>query len=157
MSRRSGASRARSRYVDPVTSMPPLNGLLETAIYVDDMERAVRFYAEVLGLPAMLRTPRLTAFDAGRSGVLLVFARGMTEADSSTPGGVVPGHDGAGRLHFAFSIAESAYNAWHAHLMARGVAIRSEVAWPKGSRSLYFDDPDGHVVELATPGLWPNY
>ena len=107
-----------------MTSAPPIDGLLETAIYVDDMGRAARFYEEVLGLPAMLRTPRLTAFDAGRSGVLLVFARGMTEADSPTPGGVVPGHDGAGRLHFAFAIAADAYDAWHAHLLARGVAIR---------------------------------
>ncbi|PAX07016.1 VOC family protein [Sphingomonas lenta] len=140
-----------------MNSTPPIDGLLETAIYVDDMDRAVRFYEEVLGLPAMLRTPRLTAFDAGRSGVLLVFARGMTEADSPTPGGVVPGHDGAGRLHFAFAITADSYDAWRAHLLAKGVAIRSEVAWPKGSRSLYFNDPDGHVVELATPGLWPNY
>lgn len=140
-----------------MTSVPTIGGLLETAIYVDDMNRAARFYEKVLGLSAMLRTPRLTAFDAGRSGVLLVFARGMTETDSPTPGGVVPGHDGAGRLHLAFAIAENAYDPWRAHLLAEGVAIRSEVRWLKGSRSLYFDDPDVHVVELATPGLWPNY
>lgn len=136
---------------------PGIDGLLETSIYVDDMERAARFYGEVLGLKAMLRTSRLTAFDAGRSGVLLVFARGMTEEDSASPGGVVPGHDGSGRLHFALAIASDAYDAWRSWLASRGVAIRSEVNWPKGGRSLYFDDPDGHVVELATPGLWPNY
>ena len=48
-------------------------------------------------------------------------------------------------------------NAWRAHLTASGVAIRSEMAWPRGGRSLYFDDPDGHVLELATPGLWATY
>lgn len=138
-------------------SAPAIDGLLETAIYVDDMERAARFYEEVLGLRAMVRTPRLTALDAGRSGVLLVFARGMTEEDSPTPGGVVPGHDGSGRLHLALAIAADAYGAWRSRLADLGVAIRSEVRWPKGGRSLYFDDPDGHVVELATPGLWPNY
>jgi catechol 2,3-dioxygenase-like lactoylglutathione lyase family enzyme len=135
---------------------PGLWGLLETALYARDMGAAVAFYEEVVGLRAMLRTDRLTAFDAGRSGVLLVFARGMTEADSPTPGGVVPGHDGSGRLHLAFAIGEDAYEPWHAHLTAHGVAIRSEVRWPQGARSLYFDDPDGHVVELATPGLWPT-
>ena len=30
-------------------------------------------------------------------------------------------------------------------------------AGPRGGTSLYFNDPDGNVVELATPGLWANY
>lgn len=135
---------------------PAIEGLLETALYVDDMGRAVAFYEGVLGLAAMLKAERLTAFDAGARGVLLVFARGMTEEDSPTPGGIVPGHNGSGRLHMAFAIAEDAYERWRAHLVAHAVAIRSEVTWPGGAQSLYFDDPDGHVLELATPGLWPN-
>lgn len=139
-----------------MTTAPAIDGLLETAIYVDDTGRASRFYRDALGLSGMLNTPRLVAFDAGAGGVLPVFARGATEADSPTPGGVVPGHDGSGRLHFALAIAEDAYRPWCRHLTAHGVAIRSQVRWPQGARSLYFDDPDGHVVELATPGLWPN-
>jgi hypothetical protein len=31
------------------------------------------------------------------------------------------------------------------------------VVWPEGSTSIYFRDPDGHLLELVTPGLWPNY
>jgi catechol 2,3-dioxygenase-like lactoylglutathione lyase family enzyme len=31
------------------------------------------------------------------------------------------------------------------------------VGWPRGGRSVYFRDPDGHSVELATPGLWETY
>lgn len=135
---------------------PRIDGVLETALYVDDMARAARFYDQVLGLPRLLSTSRLTVFDAGAGSVLLLFAKGMTEADSQTQGGVVPGHYGSGRLHFALAIAEEAYDPWRAYLVAQGVTIRSEVAWPRGARSLYFDDPDGHVVELATPGLWPN-
>jgi catechol 2,3-dioxygenase-like lactoylglutathione lyase family enzyme len=57
----------------------------------------------------------------------------------------------------AFGIAAERYEEWREHLEAEGVAIRSEVRWPRGGRSLYFEDPDGHVLELATPGLWPNY
>lgn len=133
-----------------------IDGVLETALYVDDMERAARFYEEALGLCRILSTSRLTVFDAGAGSVLLLFAKGLTEADSQTQGGVVPGHYGSGRLHFALAIAEDTYAPWRAHLAAHGVAIRSEVTWPRGARSLYFDDPDGHVVELATPGLWPN-
>jgi catechol 2,3-dioxygenase-like lactoylglutathione lyase family enzyme len=136
---------------------PPLGGVLETAIYVDDMTRARSFYLGVLGLAPLFQTERLTAFDAGRNSVLLVFARGASRADMSGVGGTIPGHDGSGPLHMAFAITADTYDDWKACLLRNDVSIRSEVRWDKGGRSIYFDDPDGHVVELATPGLWANY
>ena len=90
--------------------MPRVQGLLETALYVDDMARSVAFFRDVIGLATMLETKRLTAFDAGRQGVLLVFQRGASVADMPGPGGVVPGHDGQGPLHMAFAIAEESYD-----------------------------------------------
>ena len=36
-------------------------------------------------------------YDAGGSTVLLVFQRGLTEEDSQTAEGLIPGHDGAGK------------------------------------------------------------
>lgn len=137
--------------------MPSIAGLLETALYVDDMGRAVAFFRDVLGLSAMLETPRLTAFDAGGSGVLLLFQRGSTSEDIQNERGTVPGHHGEGPLHMAFRITDADYDAWAAKLTAHGVTMRGEMAWPKGGRSLYFEDPDGNVLELATPGLWANY
>jgi catechol 2,3-dioxygenase-like lactoylglutathione lyase family enzyme len=137
--------------------MPRIAGLLETVLYVEDLARARDFYAGEPQLAVMLDSPRLAAFDAGRQGVLLLFQAGMTRDDMPTRGGVIPGHDGSGPVHMAFAIAAEEYEPWRAHLTARGIALRSEVAWPAGGRSLYFDDPDGHVIELATPGLWPNY
>lgn len=138
-------------------SAPPLGGVLETALYVDDMSRAVDFFAGVLGLSSMVRSDRLTAFDAGRDSVLLVFARGASRDDVTGSGGTIPGHDGNGPLHMAFAIAAEAYDDWKARLLDHAVSIRSEVQWPAGGRSLYFEDPDGHVLEFATPGLWANY
>ncbi len=135
---------------------PRIAGLLETALYVDDMARSVRFFGAVLGLTPMIEGDRLTAFDAGHGGVLLVFARGESRGDVATPGGVIPGHDGAGPLHMAFAISAVDYEPWRERLAEAGVAITSEVTWPRGGRSLYFVDPDGHVLELATPGLWAN-
>ena len=135
---------------------PPIAGLLETALYVADMTRSVAFFRDVIGLTAMLETDRLTAFDAGRGSVLLIFARGGSIADMVSDQGTVPGHDGRGPLHMAFAIHDRAYEAWHAHLTAPGVPLRGEMRWPSGGRSLYFEDPDGHVLEVATHGLWPN-
>lgn len=137
-------------------SRPRIAGLLETALYVDDMARSVTFFRDVLGLAPMIESDRLTAFDAGHGGVLLVFARGQSGDDVTTPGGTIPGHDGSGPLHMAFAIAAEAYEPWLAHLADHGVPVTHEVSWRAGGRSLYFNDPDGHVLELATPGLWAN-
>ena len=136
---------------------PPIAGILETAVYCDDLERAHRFYAGVLGLPRLLDTPRMMTYAAAPGQVLLVFRRGMTREDSDSPGGTVPGHHSEGPAHFAFAIAADRYDDWKDRLTRCGIAIISEVAWPKGGRSFYFHDPDGNVLEMATPGLWPNY
>jgi catechol 2,3-dioxygenase-like lactoylglutathione lyase family enzyme len=139
-------------------SAPPVRGVLETAVYVDDLERAHDFYGGVLGLDRALETPRMATYAVAPAQVLLVFKRGATREDmTASTGGVIPGHHSEGHTHFAFAIAVDQLEPWRAHLEASGVTIRSEVTWPPGGRSLYFDDPDGNVVELATPGLWPNY
>lgn len=131
-------------------------GILETAVYVDDMAAAHDFYHGVLGLERMLEDGRLSAYDAGDRSVLLIFERGGAVQDFETPGGVVPGHNARGRAHFAFRIDPESYERWKLHLEAREVAIVSEVDWGERGRSIYFNDPDGNVLELATPGLWPN-
>ena len=137
--------------------MRALSGLLETALYVADMEMSVRFFEEVLELKAMLKGDRLTAFDAGSNGVLLIFKRGASLHDMKDEDGIVPGHDGSGPMHMAFAIPTASYEEWAAHLHELEINVRGEKRWPGGGRSIYFEDPDGHVLELATPGLWPNY
>lgn len=134
-----------------------ITGLLETSLYVDDMARAVLFYEQVLHLPCMQRGEVLSVFDAGRQGVLLLFKRGASKADRPNSHGVVPGHDGSGPLHMAFAIPAESYQPWLRHLQTEGVPFRGEMTWPAGGRSLYFEDPDSHLLEFATPGLWPNY
>jgi catechol 2,3-dioxygenase-like lactoylglutathione lyase family enzyme len=134
--------------------MPKLNGVLETALYVDDMDRARAFYSEALGLTPLFSDQRLTAFDAGNRTVLLLFLRGSTLQTVTLPGGTIPPHDGAGPLHVAFSIAAADLPAWEARLAELQVAIEGRTNWPRGGVSVYFRDPDGHLLELATPGLW---
>jgi catechol 2,3-dioxygenase-like lactoylglutathione lyase family enzyme len=130
---------------------------LETGLYVSDPERSAAFYVDALGLRVIATGDRLTALDAGEGSVLLLFKRGATDVWADLPEGRIPPHGAEGPSHFAFAIAAAAVDAWRARLVAHGVTIESEVAWPRGGRSLYFRDPDGHSVELATPGLWETY
>ena len=48
-------------------------------------------------------------------------------------------------------------DAWHARLDRAGISIEGRMDWPPGGSSLFFRDPDGHLLELATPGLWRNH
>ncbi|WP_298669097.1 VOC family protein [uncultured Sphingomonas sp.] len=139
-----------------MSAPPPIAGLLETSLYVSDMARSVAFFSETLGLAIMVESARLTAFDAGSGGVLLLFPQGGATHDVRNERGIVPGHDGRGPLHMAFAIAGDALEPWRAHLAAAGVTVLGEMHWPRGGTSIYFKDPDGHILELATPGLWPN-
>ena len=136
---------------------PKTDGVLETCLYVEDVAVARAFYERVFGFQAMVADERICAFDVGPGSVLILFRRGATKKPIPVGGGFIPPHDGGGPQHFAFAIAMDDVEAWKVHLAAEGVAVESEVTWPQGGRSLYFRDPDGLVVELATPGLWRNY
>jgi catechol 2,3-dioxygenase-like lactoylglutathione lyase family enzyme len=89
--------------------------------------------------------------------VLLLFVRGGSTAPNPVPGGTVPPHDGAGQLHVAFAIPADSLGTWERRLAEQGVAVEARVEPPQGGTSLYLRDPDGHLVELATPGLWEIY
>jgi catechol 2,3-dioxygenase-like lactoylglutathione lyase family enzyme len=134
----------------------PIRRLLETALYSDDVARTATFYEHLLGHAPMLQSDRLVAFDAGEATVLLIFHRAHA-GPLPTAGGLVPGHDGAGPVHIAFAIDRSELAPWESRLDSMGIPIESRVAWDSGGVSIYFRDPDGRSVELATPGLWPTY
>ncbi len=136
---------------------PRITRVLETALYVDDPSGVAEFYEHVLGLEVISRTDRLVAMHAGEGTVLLLFRRGATGEGAPTPGGRIPPHDGQGPAHFALAIRASELEAWRTRLAEAGVAVESEVEWSRGGTSLYFRDPQGHSVELATPGVWPVY
>jgi len=137
--------------------MPHLNGIIETAIHVRDLSASAGFYQQVLGLELMERTDRLCALSVAGRHLLLLFLEGGTSEPLEIPGGILPPHGGSGPLHFAFAIDRNDLASWEQRLREKGVAVESRVQWELGGTSLYFRDPDGHLVELATPGTWPIY
>ncbi len=131
--------------------------VLETAVYCDNLARTIAFYQDLLAVEPMLMVERVAAFDAGEGTVLLLFQRGASDQPFETPGGVVPGHTSTGPAHIAFAIDRTDVPVWLDRLEALHVPIESRVDWPRGGHSIYFRDPDGRSVELATPGTWPSY
>jgi catechol 2,3-dioxygenase-like lactoylglutathione lyase family enzyme len=141
-------------------SIPPIGGILETALYAGDPQITAAFYRHLFGFTTLLDTPRLIALNVANSSVLLIFQRGgTTQPVPAPPGGsgFIPTHDGSGSTHFAFAIAAADFNPWENRLKQQNIAIESIVTWPAGAKSLYFRDPDNHLVELITPGFWSIY
>lgn len=138
--------------------MLKLDRVLETCLYVDDLDRASRFYEEVLELPRIGGDEsRFRAYDVGGLSVLLLFRRGATLETVELPGGTIPPHDGHGPLHIAFAVASEEMPACEKRLGDHSVVVEGRTRWPRGGRSIYVRDPDGHLLEFATPGLWSTY
>jgi catechol 2,3-dioxygenase-like lactoylglutathione lyase family enzyme len=138
-------------------AMPEINGVLETALYVEDVERSRNFYQSLFDLETLVADDRLSALGIAGKQVLLLFRKGASTTPIPTPNGTIPPHDGAGQLHLAFSIATADLHPWEERLRASGIPIESKIHWARGGHSLYFRDPDNHLVELATPGIWRIY
>jgi catechol 2,3-dioxygenase-like lactoylglutathione lyase family enzyme len=133
---------------------PKITGILETCLYVEDVARSRTFYQRLFGFEALLADERIATLEVVTGQVLILFKRDATTEPIPVGDGFIPPHDGSGRQHFALSIGASEVEAWRSRLIGQGIGVESEVDWPAGGHSLYFRDPDGLLVELATPGLW---
>jgi catechol 2,3-dioxygenase-like lactoylglutathione lyase family enzyme len=140
-----------------VNEVPTVSHILETSLYVEDLVASRNFYQRVFGFRCLLEDHRMCALQVPASGVLLLFKRDSSLEPRHVSGGTIPPHGGSGTLHLCFAIPVASIAAWTQHLEAQGVALESRVRQAFGGISLYFRDPDGHLVEVATPGLWANY
>ncbi len=130
------------------------DGILETALYVADLDAAERFYGEVMGLDRIAKVEGRHVFFACGTGVLLLFRPDQTLQPSRNPAMPVPTHGATGPGHACFKATPVDLDAWRGHLEAAGVEIEADFRWPNGARSLYFRDPAGNSLEIAEPKLW---
>ncbi len=127
-----------------------IQAIIETAIYVHNLDAAEDFYQGILGLRVIGKEPgRHVFFQAGKASVLLAFL-----AEATLKGDQLPAHGATGPGHFALGIETEVFDAWRNLLHGHGVAIEKEVEWPRGGKSIYLRDPAGNSVELVTPGVW---
>jgi catechol 2,3-dioxygenase-like lactoylglutathione lyase family enzyme len=138
-------------------AMPHVTGVLETALYVEDLPRSMQFYQNLFHFEILFVDDRACGMNVAGKQVLLLFKKGASLKPIQTAGGAIPPHDGKGQLHMAFSIDAAEFDDWEQQLKQNGVVIESKINWQEGGQSLYFRDPDQHVIELATPGTWKIY
>ena len=139
---------------EAASSRPQVNGILETSLYVESPTRSVEFYRRVFGFEpididqkeGITDQTRLCPMRAGDRSVLLLFKKGGTKDTDAT-----------GAIHVAFGIAQSELPAWEEWLAQQGVPIEERKTWKYGGEALYFRDPDGHRLEVVTPGVWSIY
>lgn len=129
--------------------MRPIDRILETILYVDDLEAASIFYKDVLGLELYSRKDGVFVFFRCGQGMLLLF-----NADAAAANTSIPAHGAKGPGHVCFAMPEPELNAWRARLAESGIGIEQDVTWPNGAHSFYFRDPAGNSLELATPKIW---
>jgi catechol 2,3-dioxygenase-like lactoylglutathione lyase family enzyme len=121
----------------------------ETCLYVTDLERTQEFYEGKMELPVIGKVDhRHIFFRAGRS-VLLCFI-----AETSRKSVQLPPHWAEGKQHIAFEVAAADYENYKQKIAGLGIGITHEEEWPNGLKSFYFEDPDGHVLEVVPSGLW---
>ncbi len=137
-----------------ISSRPQINGILETSLYVTHPTKSFEFYRRVFGFELIDTDPkegisdetRLCAMRAGDRSILLLFKKAAT-ADTNV----------TGAIHVAFGISRADLPAWEAWLSQQGITIELRKTWKYGGEALYFRDPDGHLLEVVTPGVWSIY
>ncbi len=129
--------------------------ILETSLYVTDLDAAEEFYGDVLGLEKIVRVKDRHVFFRCGDSVLLLFNPDETEAplppDAPLP---VPPHGAHGPGHVCFRTDAAGIRQWRQHLAARNIAIEADFEWPSGGRSIYFRDPSGNSLEFAEARIW---
>jgi catechol 2,3-dioxygenase-like lactoylglutathione lyase family enzyme len=124
--------------------MTTISGVAEVAVYVSDLERATKFYREVLGLPLTVAFGEARFLQTGPHSTLILFnVTGIEKRES-----VIPSHGARGEGHVALAVSAGEMDAWRERLLAHGVTIEHEQDWSQGTHSIYFRDPDNNSLEL---------
>ena len=124
--------------------------ILETCLYVDDLDKATEFYTSVLGFRLYSREGNRHVFLTGDDAMLLLFNPSVTANEID---GMVPKHGAFGQGHVCFQIEPGEEEMYEQHLIKHDVEIEKKVMFGP-NQSIYFRDPAGNSLEYATRKLW---
>ena len=144
-----------------MTANQTVAGIVEAALHVEEVARSMDFYRGLFGFEEELRNEAIGVLRVPGRQALILFPRSIVQQPVINPAnaieGTIPPHGASGRMHVAFSIRAQDLGPWRKRLADRGVKIEGTVRWKRGGTSIYFRDPDEHLVELITPGLCSYY
>jgi glyoxylase I family protein len=118
-------------------------GLDHVVLRVADMDRAIAFYEQVLGLPVERRLDSIGLVQL-RAGTAMIDLVPRTEDED----------EGRNMDHFAVRIDKMDVPAIQAHLKRHGIdpgEVRRRYGAEGYGPSVYITDPDGNTVELKGP------
>lgn len=114
-------------------------------LIVSDLERALRFYTEVLGLPLGHRSGPYAQFNTGTTRLALYSRDAMAQTLGMS---LISPADNAPGFELGFKVPD--VNAAFAEIVAHGApVVTPPTDRPWGQRTAYIRDPDGHLIELA--------
>jgi catechol 2,3-dioxygenase-like lactoylglutathione lyase family enzyme len=138
--------------------MPSLPiSILETCLYVDDLQGSREFYTRLFEFPLIAGDERFAVFEVREGQLLLLFQKGATSEVAELPFGNIPPHGGETGGHLGFAIPADQLSAWIERLALQEIPVESQITWPLGGTSVYFRDPSGNLLEVLTPGVWSVY
>lgn len=121
----------------------------ETCLYVKSLEASLDFYHGKLNLPVISKVDDRHVFFRCGASVLLCFKNSATMAEKN-----LPPHYAIGKQHIALEVAADQYAACLEEFNKLGITITHKEPWHSDLESFYFEDPDGHVLEVVPSGLW---
>lgn len=137
-----------------MTKPNPPSAILETALYVANLNVARSFYGDLLGLEEVTAVEGRHVFYRCGRGMLLLFVAAETVKPPGNPKMPVPAHGATGPGHACFSASAGELDGWARLFAGRGIEIEADFCWPNGARSIYVRDPSGNSIEFAEPRLW---
>ena len=113
-------------------------GFIWAGLCVADMESAVVFYRDVLGLPLLSHEEGCALFDAGGGALFELWPQGVASSAPKLPE----------RQPFRVALRVGNLGAAVRELQQRGVEFLGEIGEYEGTRWINFADPEGNRLEL---------
>jgi catechol 2,3-dioxygenase-like lactoylglutathione lyase family enzyme len=127
--------------------------IVETSIYSSDLEKMKEFYVDKLGLEFVSEQSGRHVFLKTEKNMLLIFNPELTTVAKETIHGA---NTPPSMVHIAFEIEAEVYEKAKELLAANNIQVEKEIAWENDikSKSIYFRDPAGNLVEFITRNHW---
>jgi catechol 2,3-dioxygenase-like lactoylglutathione lyase family enzyme len=127
--------------------------IVETSIYSSDLERMKEFYVDKLGLELVSEQSGRHVFLKTDKNMLLIFDPSVTTTEKETNHGA---STPPSMVHIAFEIEIEDYEKAKRLLGENEIKVEKEIIWENSikSRSIYFRDPAGNLLEFITRNHW---